>query len=219
MGIYGHKFDAFGKDIEHQKPEINQGITIEIYVDSDLYNQLLEEKFLIPLQENITARTTLNDGKSIDIVIRDIKSMTMGGDIGHHPTSFKVVKPKSIVGKGVDIITPQFVKDGEAPYKGGKVPGHFKNGDKSYVDPKAANKIKLSKNTYPDEINLALKFGDQFYKQLNLIYMKPDNETNQYKLLKEIISKCDYITSCSVGDPEKDKELSELIEKKKKGNK
>ena len=79
--------------------------------------------------------------------------------------------------------------------------------------------IKPDFTKVDDEINLALKFGDQFYKQLNLIYMKPDNETNQYKLLKEIISKCDYITSCSVGDPEKDKELSELIEKKKKGNK
>lgn len=221
MGIYGHKFDAFGKNIEHQKPEIDQGITIEIYVDSDLYNQLLEEKFLIPLQENVSARAYLKDedAKEITLFIRDNITMSYGNTKGNHGPSVKIVRPESVVGSGIDIIIPAFKKTGEAPYKGAKVPGEFTGSSKAVIDPNCEKNIKKKKGSYPDEINLALKFVDDYHKKLLLIFNKPENEYNQYQLLQSIVKKCDYMTKIVVGNKDRQEKFNKIIENKKSNKK
>lgn len=191
MSIYGHKFDSLKE---------NQ-ITIEIYVDSDLYEQLINEN-LQALQENVQAKVTLNkNNKKLQIVIRDKKTMNMGGDVGQHSCSIKVTKPSSIMGKGVDIIIPD-------------------KGEEVYIDPKVVNKIKKNK-TYPEEINIALDFAKTYQKNLGLIYNKPENVYNQYKLLDEIISKCDYISDIEVnGDNLKIKDkIVDKFNKKKEDSK
>lgn len=191
MSIYGHKFDSLKE---------NQ-ITIEIYVDSDLYEQLINEN-LQTLQENVQAKVTLNkNNKKLQVVIRDKKTMNMGGDVGQHSCSIKVTKPSSIMGKGIDIIIPD-------------------KGEEVYIDPKAANKIKKNK-TYPEEINIALDFAKTYQKNLGLIYNKPENAYNQYRLLDEIISKCDYISDIEVnGDNLKIKDkIIDKFNKKKEDSK
>lgn len=212
MGMYGHKFD---KLLKHE--DSNTSITLEIYVCSELYNQILEEGLLLPLQENLKAKVTLKDSKkSIELDIRDIKTMARSGDKGQHGTSIKVTQPSGIVGKrGVDIIVPSFEKTGEAPYKGEKVPGTFKKGiTKAYIDPKATNATSNG-GTIPAELDLAIKFATEFQKELNLIYYKPENEYNQVELLKQIIRKCDYIEKVSVnGNVKYQEEINKEMEKK-----
>ena len=213
MGQYGHAFDNF---IEQRK-EDKQNIVIEIYVCSELYTQLQEEGLLETLHENIRGTVTLKDNdKTVKLFIRDISTMgRAAADKGQHGCSIKVTEPKSIVGKGVDIIIPTFQKTGEAPYTGAKVPGEFGQGiDKAYVDPHAEKLVKKGK-TYPQEILTAIKFGTDFKKELNLIYYKPDNERNQIELLKQIIKKCNYIDSIKFGTNVDNEKLNDMIDSKK----
>lgn len=205
MGQYGHAFDNF---IEQEK---DKNVVIEIYVSSELFDQLQNSSEIAQLNENVISKVNLNDKKSkteIVIMIRDRKTLSSaGGDVGNHGCSIKLVGPKSIVKQGIDIIVPNFKKNGEAPYPGAKVPGEFTGSDKAFVDPNVdVKKQKIARGSgYIDEVNLALKFANEYQKQLNLIFKHPENEQNQFKLLSEIINNCDYISKFSIESINKDK--------------
>lgn len=212
MGIYG----SFAKKlVENQFANLAEQVTIEIYVNHDLYEQLLEEKIQTVLQENLRANLTLTDkDSSIRIMVRDANTLTSSGGKGPHGCSIKVTEPKSIVKKGVDIIVPGFKKTGEAPYPGAKVPG-ISNTNQAYVDTNVEDNIKVGKS-YPNEIKLAIKFATEYKKQLNLIFYKPENEANQIKLFEEILTKCDYIEKCSIGSKEESKPILDKVNRKRK---
>lgn len=214
MGIYGQIAHKVMEDQSDTNLK-NHDITVEVYVDHDLYTKLLSEPEF--LNENMVARVDLseNNKKGITVLIRDNETMTYSNTKGNHGPSVKIVKPEAVVGRGVDIIIPAFQKTGEAPYKGAKVSGKFSGSSKATVDPNALGKIKMKGDKLPDEINLGVKFVNDFHKELYLIFTKPENETNQYELLKDIIKKCDYVTKVTVsGDKEVDAKYKDLINKK-----
>ena len=179
MGIYGGFAKRLVENQEKQFANLAEQVTIEIYINSSLYKQLLEENLNQILQENVLAKVNLSkNNKKIQVVIRDKKTMNRGGEVGQHSCSIKVTKPTTVMGRGVDILIPDKGKD-------------------VYVDPKVDAKIKKNKS-YPEEINIALDFAKTYQKNLGLIYNNPENTYNQYKLLDEIISKCDYISSIDI---------------------
>jgi hypothetical protein len=213
MGIYGHKFDNIAESERKEVEDNKTIITIEIFVNSDLYEQVLMNESV--LLENVKVGADLNKlGTEIHIQIRDQKTMVRnnkGDSKGHHACSIKVTKPFS-----ADILIPSFEKTGEAPYKGAKVPGKIIG--KVEID----DNVKLDSATKKSkEMKLALQFAEEYKKELNLIWYKTYAEYNQYKLLEKIIKKCDYVTHVSCNTQEKTEELNNVIKKreeKKNGN-
>lgn len=204
MGIYDK---AVKEKLIKEEGLIEKPITIEleIYVDSGIYESIVENSII--LYENMSGYINLNNGKNkVKLLIRDKTTVTANGGNKHvESCSLKIVGPLPYSNKnGVDIIIPPFVKDGEKPYKDAKTPGHDKS--EVFIDSNA----KVNEND--PVIKLGIKFAKENKKILRLLYQKPENEPNQYKLFSQLISNCDYIEDFTFNDKEKNKMLHDKFD-------
>lgn len=207
MGIY----DKAAKEKFIKEGLMEQEIiNIEVYIDFGVMKILQENESI--LNEAVRGIFTIGEGKrKINIMFRDKVSVTKGGGCKHvESPSIKIINSGKLTKNGpIDIILPPFKPSDEAPkYKhqpAQKIPGTV---DKAWVDTNHKEFGNMNPNKYPEGLKFALQFANDYNKELKLLYNSPNNEENQYKLIEQIIKKCDYLSGFGIySNTEKDEYL------------
>ena len=206
MGIYGN----YAKSLIEKQNKESVTVQLEIEVDHETFEELLNSSKI--LQEDTQAKLTLKDGsKVVEIMVRDEVTVTKAGGCKHIKSpGVKVVGPAKLINKSgeIDIKIPQFKATGKRPYQGAKIPGEV-NGEAKIDNNNKYSDVQYDK--LPAELKLALDFVNQFQKELSLLYKHTNNERNQTKLLRQIISRCEYVTSFDCLDKNQEEELHKKL--------